>query len=82
MRRSTYFAKTIKHTSNFMNKRKTIKLLINGNNLKKRNSEFLSYGNLFKNDSIMVSPEKNIKLSVLDNKNFFRVSKIDPRLDE
>ena len=74
------FALTLKPGENLFS-RKSIKIIINGNEFKKRNSEFLPYKKFAKKnqDDIPLNQEK---ISILGNKDFFNVIKMDPRLDE
>jgi hypothetical protein len=72
---------SLKAGENALAARKSIKLMLNTKDLKKCNSEFLPYKK-FTKKKIDYTIHKEDKLSVLDNKKFFEIIKVDPRLDK
>jgi hypothetical protein len=82
MRRSLHaIAMTRKEGVNLKSVRKSLKVIINGKVFKKRNSEFINKKFMKNSMEIETSPNK-IKISVLNNQEFFNIIKVDPRLDK
>lgn len=77
------YAKTIKQSFIMSNARKSIKVIVNGKDFKKRNSEFIHNGNaLLRKPSFVDKQAVKERFSLLDDERFFSINKIDPRLDE
>ncbi len=72
---------TIKQNANLLNRRKSIKVIINGEHPKKRNSEFISFNKFLKKSIEIETPPTKTRISILDNEEFFNIIKMDPRLD-
>jgi hypothetical protein len=75
------FAMTSKPGANMLSSRRSIKIILNSKDVKKSNSEFLPYKkfNKKKADDLL---QKQERISILDNKDFFNIIKVDPELDK